>query len=93
MRITVEGVSEMKRALQRLIDDEIEALGEEYTSQVRRRTPIDTGRARRGWQKRTKEIRNDVPYIRRLENGYSSQARNGFVNQAVTATINKRKTR
>lgn len=93
MRITVEGVSEMKRALQRLIDDEIEALGDEYQSQVRRRTPIDTGRARRGWQKRTKEIRNEVPYIRRLENGYSSQARNGFVNQAVTATINKRKTR
>lgn len=92
-KITIEGVSQLKRVLKTVIDDEIEALGEEYKSQVRRRTPIDTGRARRGWQTRTKEIRNEVPYIRRLENGYSQQAPRGFVNQAVSATINKRKSK
>jgi L-arabinose isomerase len=91
--MTVEGVSELKKLLKKIADEEIEAIGDEYQSQVRRRTPIDTGRARRGWQKRTKEIRNEVPYIRRLENGYSAQAPRGFVKQSVTATINKRKTK
>ena len=55
------------------------------------RTPIDTGRARRGWQQRQtgtqKILDNQVPYIERLERGWSKQAPNGFVNQAIQATI------
>ena len=91
-RISVEGVAAAKRMLQNLVREEIRELEDTLVSEIRKRTPIDQGRARRGWQKRTKEVRNDVPYIRRLENGYSRQAPKGFTQQAVRATVNKRKT-
>lgn len=92
-RITVEGVAKAKAMLKKVVDDELDALSTTLASEIRKRTPIDTGRARSGWQKRKDEVRNEVPYIRRLENGYSSQARRGFTQQAVTATVNKRKTK
>ena len=76
------------------IEQELEALQDTYQIEVRKRTPIDQGRARRGWQKRTqgsnRQVRNEVPYIERLEGGYSKQAPRGFVNQALKATINQR---
>lgn len=92
-KITVEGVAAAKRMLRDVVQQEIVEIGDTLSSEIRRRTPIDTGRARRGWQNRKTEVRNDVPYIRRLENGYSSQARQGFTQQAVRATVNKRKTK
>lgn len=64
-------------------------------TEVTARTPIDTGRARRGWQSRTsavsKSVVNNVPYIGALERGRSKQAPNGFVKQAMTAAVNKTK--
>ena len=49
------------------------------------------GRARNGWKERTSgrdlEVRNTVDYIERLEKGYSSQARNGFTQQAITTAV------
>jgi hypothetical protein len=67
----------------------------EFKRQVVPRTPIDQGRARAGWQQRqqgnTQIVENNVPYIERLEKGYSKQAPRGFVNQAITATINETK--
>jgi hypothetical protein len=65
----------------------------EFKSQVVPRTPIDQGRARAGWQQRGSgtniSVENRVPYIQRLEQGYSRQAPRGFVQQAITATIAK----
>lgn len=76
------------------IERELTALQNTYQTEVKKRTPIDKGRARRGWQKRTvgssKQVRNEVPYIERLEGGYSKQAPRGFVNQALKATVNQR---
>lgn len=60
----------------------------EIQKEVASRTPIDTGRARRGWQQRSQTmVKNDVPYIERLEKGYSRQAPNGFVNQGIRAAV------
>ena len=55
------------------------------------RTPWKTGRASRGWNKKGKDtLRNRVPYIERLQHGYSKeQAPTGFVNQAIKKTIRK----
>ena len=92
-KITVEGVAAAKAMLNKVIDQEIDALSTTLASEIRKRTPIDQGRARAGWQKRKDEVRNEVPYIRRLENGWSKQAPRGFTKQAVNATINKRKTK
>jgi hypothetical protein len=71
-----------------------DSLMSEVRLQVASRTPILTGQARRGWQQRGKtQVTNEVPYIGRLENGYSRQAPNGFVIQgtkaAIEATIKK----
>jgi hypothetical protein len=62
----------------------------EVRTEVAGRTPIDTGQARRGWQQRnTTTVENSVPYIGKLEKGYSRQAPNGFVRQGITAAIGK----
>lgn len=97
MGVTVTGIAGALKAIDKIVEEEKTALQSTYISEVRSRTPIDKGRARRGWQKRSsgkdKIITNKVPYIGRLENGYSRQATSGFTQQAKTATLNKRKTR
>ena len=68
-----------------------QALATELKSQIVPRTPIDQGRARAGWQQRQSgkniSVENDVPYIQRLQRGYSKQAPRGFVDQAIGAAI------
>lgn len=53
-------------------------------------TPVDTGRARQGWQAETPtklgdqgHIINDVLYIDRLNAGHSKQAPAGFIESVV----------
>tara|TARA_R110000868_G_scaffold123968_2_gene327925 strand:- start:1739 stop:2032 length:294 start_codon:yes stop_codon:yes gene_type:complete len=96
MSVTVTGLDAFMRELSVIIQKEISAIASTYKDEVRSRTPVDTGRARRGWANRTsgknREVRNQVPYISKLESGYSRQAPNGFVNQAVNSTLSKRKT-
>lgn len=97
MAVTVTGISGVVRAIEKIVEEEKTNLQNLYANEVRSRTPIDQGTARRGWRKRTsgkdKIIENRVPYIERLEQGWSRQAPKGFTDQAVDATIRKRKTR
>lgn len=63
-----------------------------------RKTPIDTGQAQRGWKqiqkmgnligtnKKAIVLRNDVPYIQRLDEGWSSQAPKGYVEKIINTT-------
>jgi hypothetical protein len=74
--------------LKTAIDGFVSALVPEIKSQIARRTPIKTGKARRGWQSRQSAVENKVPYIGKLEGGYSRQAPNGFVRQGISAAIN-----
>lgn len=84
-------MNETLAGLERDIDQVQSFILEEFRRQVIPRTPIDTGQARRGWQTRQSSVENRVPYIERLEGGWSKQAPRGFVNQAISATINKTK--
>ena len=89
----------------------------EIDKELRRRTPVDTGHARRNWipsvgvpaRVEAKDDRphaegvaavlsyqladgalwvaNNVPYIRRLNYGHSSQAPAGFVEMAIDAAL------
>jgi|APSaa5957512535_1039671.scaffolds.fasta_scaffold05576_4 hypothetical protein len=56
-------------------------------NEVKPLTPIDTGKARRNWKIEGKSVNtivvNRVPYIRRLEDGHSNQAPNGFVKTLI----------
>lgn len=49
------------------------------------RTPVDTGRARSGWQVDTQAgvIENNVEYIEALNRGHSAQAPAGFVEAEI----------
>lgn len=95
MKITVDliGGTDNLKELEDTILQFRKTLATEFQSQVVPRTPIDLGTARKGWQQRQSgtniSVENQVPYIERLERGYSRQAPRGFVNQAITATIAK----
>jgi hypothetical protein len=93
MKITIDVIGTQKAAtdLSKEIDKLISFVASTFTSEVKSRTPIDEGRARRGWQQRSNQIENRVPYIERLEKGYSKQAPRGFVKQAIQATVLKTK--
>ena len=93
--IDLQGEERILNELKREIDQFTGYVADTFRSEVVPRTPIDQGRARRGWKQRQlgsqQIIENQVPYIERLERGYSKQAPRGFVKQAMTATINKTK--
>lgn len=97
MKVTIDliGGDRLLRELQQEIEQFQRSVATTFKSEVVPRTPIDTGRARAGWKQRQlgrqQIIENQVPYIERLERGYSRQAPRGFVKQAMTATINKTK--
>ena len=93
MKITVEveGIAKIGADLQNEIRQVQSFIVQEFQRQVVPRTPIDTGRARRGWRQRTTgsgaTVENQEPHIVPLERGRSKQAPNGFVKQAISATI------
>ena len=41
-------------------------------------TPVDTGRASRGWRRKKQDVINNVEYITHLEDGHSKQAPSGI---------------
>ena len=61
-------------------------------------TPVDTGRAQKGWHKESEinkigdaaETKNEVPYVVYLEEGHSMQAPRGFIRININKAINKR---
>lgn len=46
-------------------------------------TPVDTGRARKGWRRTAEGSENMVPYIKPLDEGHSKQAPNGIIQPAL----------
>ena len=91
--LSAEGFDKANIDLRALAAKTVSSLSTNITEEIRVRTPFKTGRARKGWQNRVGStgaiINNDVPYIQRLEDGYSSQARRGFVKQGISAGVDK----
>lgn len=78
-----DAVSDLVRQLSHEL---LATLRNQRTSQVI--TPVKSGRARRGWKLRKRndfqyKVFNKVPYINRLDEGYSKQAPNGIVRPAI----------
>jgi hypothetical protein len=66
----------------------LDGTAETMADRIRDRTPVDTGRARSGWevQNRSRDhrtIHNEVPYIWSLEMGHSQQAPHGMAGITV----------
>ena len=93
MRITID-LSEITKLITddvaaKMVQDDMEERLEntfiDLTASPPLGTPVDTGAARQGWQLDlpSLEITNSVPYIGRLNQGSSTQAPAGFVENAV----------
>lgn len=80
-------------AVRRDVDRYIDKLTDELFTQTVIETPIDKGKARRGWRKekgfRETSIVNRVPYIGALERGHSKQAPRGITKPAITKTLRR----
>jgi len=72
-KVTVVDPGNLQKRLSGLVRSEVQRLGQELSTEVRKRTPVDTGRAKAGWKDRTTntgyEISNTVPYIGVLDKG------------------------
>tara|TARA_R100000231_G_scaffold28505_1_gene25303 strand:+ start:10206 stop:10508 length:303 start_codon:yes stop_codon:yes gene_type:complete len=86
--------------LKKEIDSFIKDLSKQTIRVARQNTPIDTGRARKGWTRSNSrqgfEVENSVPYIGFLEKGISKQAPKGILKptvRKVTGNIQRRITR
>jgi hypothetical protein len=89
--VTYKGFKETGLELEQFVEQIKADLQTEVSTDIKQRTPKKSGRARNSWKQRTSgrdlEVRNTVDYIERLEKGYSSQARNGFTQQAITTAV------
>lgn len=101
-KITVIDPGQTQRRLSGLVRSEVQRLGQELSTEIRKKTPVDTGRARAGWRDRSTntgyEISNQVPYIGVLDKGRhmtnkgmrgSKQAPRGIIGPSLDAIKRK----
>ena len=91
LKITFANPRRIISELRKDVKKELSGFGEDLLKNLKAYTPILKGRARRGWVKSESEnkvkIRNNVPYIERLDANYSKQTRGrGIVKPAVAQT-------
>jgi len=90
----------IKKELYAEISKDLSAFSRDLVANLRATTPIDTGRARQGWQNTFRGMngrkiaplaKNTVPYIGVLDSDKTSrQAPNGIVEVALRKTTRKR---
>jgi hypothetical protein len=64
---------------------QVEAKKRKLVADLKRATPVKTGKARDGWKLTSSGIANDVEYIDRLNSGSSAQAPSFFVEKTLLA--------
>lgn len=84
--------------LNRELDQIVRLISQDYLDTVKVKTPVRSGRARRGWRLNKKrklnyEVTNRVPYIGRLDEGYSQQAPRGMTRPAAREVLNRARRR
>jgi len=71
----LQGLPAVERKINRAVNRMASRLGTEVRQALQSKTPVRTGRARKGWTKQTKgkniRIQNRVPYVPFLEKGTS----------------------
>lgn len=74
--------------LNKEIDQTVRLISQDYFGLVKDKTPVKSGRAKRGWKMKKQKkfsyrVSNRVPYIGRLDEGYSKQAPRGMTRPAA----------
>ena len=81
-------IDELNKDIEKFIDGFTNTL----QSNLKRETQKLTGRPSRGWNKPQNDtVSNTVPYINRLDEGWSRQKPRGFVKQTIRKTIRQSK--
>jgi hypothetical protein len=96
LSIKLIGQEDLSANLSAQLRSEVKRLADTLYTEIRKTTPVDTGRARAGWRKTVSdkefEISNSVPYIGVLDKGRvmtnrgmrgSKQAPNGIVGPSL----------
>ena len=96
-KVQLVGLSTMINQVDKELGSAVKRLADDLYNTVERRTPVDTGRARKGWSKKVGQdnfvIENKVPYVPILDKGRhmtprgmrgSKQAPRGIVGPSLT---------
>ena len=89
MRLSMTGIAEAEAALEAVVAETRDQIAANLLIELRAATPVATGRAREGWRLTETGIRNDVPYVARLNAGSSRQAPAGFVEAAIDRALER----
>jgi hypothetical protein len=78
--------------LNRELDQTVRLISQDYFELVKDKTPVKSGRAKRGWRLKKQRkfaysVNNRVPYIGRLDEGYSKQAPRGMTRPAAREVL------
>ena len=72
-KVQLVGLSAMVNQVDKELGSAVKRLADDLFNTVERRTPVDTGRARKGWSKKVGQdnfvIENKVPYVPILDKG------------------------
>jgi hypothetical protein len=87
VNLKIKGISnsflKLHKAYDDKLNDESQKIVGNLLKDLKQATPIDTGLARNSWsvkqQRKNFVIGNSVPYIQRLNAGYSTQAPSHFI--------------
>lgn len=96
-KVQLIGLSDVKSSLDKELGSAVSRLAQDLFAEIKSRTPVDTGRARKGWSKNVGSdnfvIENKVPYVPILDKGRhmtprgmrgSKQAPRGIVGPSLT---------
>jgi hypothetical protein len=87
MKLEVLGVDDALEFIGKEVEDQVDEIAQIYLEEAQRFTPIKSGRARNAWTKDVQRqgftVENTVPYIGRLEEGYSKQRPKGITGPAL----------
>ena len=96
-KVQMVGLSTMINQVDKELGSAVKRLANDLFATVERRTPVDTGRAKKGWSKKIGQdnfvIENKVPYVPILDKGRhmtprgmrgSKQAPRGIVGPSLT---------
>ena len=73
LKIELINAGSIAKTLTKALRSEVQLLANEVYREVRKNTPVDTGRAKNGWRKKSNdksmEVSNSVPYVPILDKG------------------------
>jgi len=82
MKLTITGVGTDINNLNVELEKLVKSVADDVYTFSKANTPVRSGNARRNWTEKTSksnfEVKNNVPYIERLDKGYSKKAPNGI---------------